>query len=127
MKSLLHKYNKYTEYHQVVYHTLLHRFMLFRQGNSSNYDYKQCFKEKIEVIEAYNGGTLFGNIPGDTAQEIKLLELDTNRKDVVNKEQILARGKYLATSFLLNLDRRRYGETIMALKNDCTKQQQNYS
>ena len=31
-KSLSHKYDKDTEYHHVVYHTLLHRLMIFCQG-----------------------------------------------------------------------------------------------
>ena len=30
--------------------------MLFRQGGYSNSEYKQHFKEQIEVLEAYNGG-----------------------------------------------------------------------
>ena len=39
-------------------------------------EYKQCFKDHIEVLEAYNGGVLFGNIPGATAREIATLGLD---------------------------------------------------
>ena len=44
IKSLLHKYNKDTEYHHVACHTLLRRFMLFRQGGYSNSEYKQRFE-----------------------------------------------------------------------------------
>ena len=50
--------------------------MLFRQGDYSNLGYKQRFKEQIYVLEAYNGGVLFGNIPGATAREIATLGLD---------------------------------------------------
>ena len=125
-KSLFHKYNEDTEYHHVVYHTLLRLFVIFRQGNSSNSEYKHIFKEKIMVLETYNGGGLFGNSPGSMAREIKLLELDTKIKDNVEKAQTSARGKYLATVFLLSLDMRRYGELIMALKNNYVKQQGTY-
>ena len=36
VKSLSQKYNKDTRYHNVAYHTLLLRFMLFCQGDYSN-------------------------------------------------------------------------------------------
>ena len=55
IKSLSHKYDNDTEDHNVVYHTLLHQFILLRQGGYSNSKYKQRFKEQIEVLEAYNG------------------------------------------------------------------------
>ena len=60
IKSLLHKYDKDTEYHHVAYYTLFCRFMLFRQGNYRNSEYKQRFKDKIEVLEAYNRGSYWG-------------------------------------------------------------------
>ena len=44
IKSFSHKYEEGTEYHHVAYHTLLCRFMIFRQGNSRNLYYKQSFK-----------------------------------------------------------------------------------
>ena len=44
IKSLSHKYYEDTKYHRVAYHTLLPRFMLFRQGYSSNLEYKHRFK-----------------------------------------------------------------------------------
>ena len=37
-----------------------------------------------------------------------------------------ARGKYLATAFLISSNRRRYGELVLLLKNDYVKQQKNY-
>ena len=43
----------------------------------------------------------------------------------MEKAQILARGEYLATAFLLSSDRCQYGELILSLKNDYTKQQRN--
>ena len=60
VKSLSHKYDKETEYHHVGYHTLLRHFMLFRQGDYINLEYKQCFKGNIDVLEAYNGGSYLG-------------------------------------------------------------------
>ena len=47
--------------------------MLFRQGDLSNLEYKQQFKEKIKVLEAYNRGIIFINSLGATTCEIKLL------------------------------------------------------
>ena len=44
----------------------------------------------------------------------------------MEKAQTPARGKYLATAFLLSSDRRRYRELILSLKNDYAKQQRNY-
>ena len=59
IKYLSHKYNKDTDYHHVSYHALPRPYMLFRKGDYSNLEYKQWFKENIEVLEAYNGGILF--------------------------------------------------------------------
>ena len=66
IKSLLHKYDKVKKYNHVAYHRIFLRFTLFRKGDYSNSEYKQRFKEQIEVWEAYNGGVLFGKIPGAT-------------------------------------------------------------
>ena len=65
VKSLLHKYDEDTEYHHIAYQRLLRRFMLFRKGDYINSEYKQQFKEQIEVLEAYNGGSYSG-----TAREL---------------------------------------------------------
>ena len=96
--------------------------MIFQKGDYSNLEYKQRFKEKIEVLEAYNGGVLFGNSMGATAREIVMAETEGD----VEKAKVLARGKYLATKFLLRSDRRRYGELILSFKNNYAKQQKNY-
>ena len=122
-----HKYDKDTEYHHIAYHTLLRQFMLLWQGDYSNSEYKQRFKEQIEVLEAYNGGVLFGNRPGATAWEITTLGLDAEFEGDVEKAQVLARGKYLVTAFLLSSVRCRYSELILLLKNDYVKQQNNHS
>ena len=60
IKYLLHKYDEDTEYCHIAYHTLLCGFRLFRQGEYINLEYKQRFKEQIEVLEAYNGGSYLG-------------------------------------------------------------------
>ena len=73
------------------------------------------------MLEAYNGGVLFGNSPGATAREIVMLGLNAETKGDVEKAQVSARGKYLATVFLLSSDRRQYGELILSLKKDYTK------
>ena len=104
-----HKYDEDTEYRHVAYHTLLRRFMLFRKGDYSNSEYKQRFKEQIEVLEAYNRGVLFGNSPGATVREITTLVLTVEFKGDVEKAQTSARVKYLETALLLISDRRRYG------------------
>ena len=64
--------------------------------------------------------------PGATARDITILQLDAETKGDVEKAQILARVKYLATRFLLRSDRRQYGELILSLKYDHAKQQKNY-
>ena len=48
-------------------------------------EYKQRFKEQIEVLEVYNGGFLFGNIPGSTAREIETLGRDAETEGDVEK------------------------------------------
>ena len=78
------------------------------------------------MLGAYNGGTLFRNVPGATAREIKISEMDANGKDGIDKAHTLARGEHLPTAFLLSLDRRRYGELTLALNNDYAKHQRNY-
>ena len=88
-----HKYNEDTKYHHVAYHTILCQFMLFRQGYYINLEYKQRFKEQIEVLEAYNGADLFGNSLGATEREIAMLGLDEEIGADVEKGQTPARGK----------------------------------
>ena len=78
------------------------------------------------MLEEYNRGVLFGNNPGAMAREIATLGLDAEIEGKLEKSQVSARGKYLATAFMLISDRRRYGELISLLKNDYTKQQKNY-
>ena len=53
-------------------------------------------------MEAYNGGVLFGNSHVATKREITILLLNAETKGDVEKAHILARGKYLATAFLLS-------------------------
>ena len=67
------------------------------------------------------GGVLFDNSSGSTVCKIKLLVLDAERADNVEIFQTSTRGKYLVTAFLLSLDRHRYGELILLLKNDYAK------
>ena len=93
VKSLLHKYDKDTEYHHIAYHTLLCRFMLFRQGYYST-EYKQRFKDQIELLEANNGGgVLFRNSLGAMERKIRLLDINTETVGDVEMAQILARGE----------------------------------
>ena len=56
------------------------------------------------MLEAYNGGFLFGNSRGATMREIAILGLNAETEGDVEKEQVSARGKYFATAFLLSLD-----------------------
>ena len=78
------------------------------------------------MLEAYNGGGgLFGNTPGATAHKITVLGLNTETAGNVEKANISARGKYLATASLLRSDRRQYGELILSLKNNYAKHQRN--
>ena len=100
--------------------------MLFQKGDYSHSEPKQNFKEHIEVLEAYNGGVLFGNSPGATALEIAMLVLKVKTKGDAEKAQVSERRKYLTPAFLPILDRLRYRELILSLKNDYTKQQKNY-
>ena len=69
---------------------------------------------------------LFRNTPGATAGKIALLGLNVEIIDNMEKVQVSARGKYLATAFLLSSDRRQYVELVLSLKNDYVKQQRNY-
>ena len=71
------------------------------------------------------GRVLFGNIPGAAAREITIMGLNMEIANDVEKLQMLVRGKYLATAFLLSSDRCCYGELILSLKNDYAKQQRN--
>ena len=47
VKSLTHKYNEETEFQHVAYQPLVHRFMLFWKGESSNVEYKRRFQEQF--------------------------------------------------------------------------------
>ena len=78
------------------------------------------------MLEAYNGGVLFGNILRATAREIALLGLNMDTKGDVEKAHLSARGKYLATAFLLRLYMRQYGGLTLLLNKNYAKQQRNY-
>ena len=65
------------------------------------------------MLEAYNRGVVFGNFLGATARAITVLGLNAETDGNVEKAHILAREKYLATTFLLSVDRRRYGKLIL--------------
>ena len=80
----------------------------------------------MEVIDTYNGGVPFRNIPGATEREINILGLYPDVKEDVKKARASARGKYLVVAFLLSLDWRRYRYLIVALKSDYVKQHKNY-
>ena len=54
-----------------------------------------------------------------------MLGLNAETKGDVEKAHVSAKGKYLATAFLLRSDRRQYGELIPSLKKDNAKQQKN--
>ena len=73
--------------------------MLFWQGDYINSEYKQWFKGQIEVMEAYNGGVLFGNILGATAREIATLGLDIEIGGDMEKITGVGKGKILGTAF----------------------------
>ena len=75
------------------------------------------------MLESYNGVVIFLNSPVDTVGEIATLGLNAETEGDVEKVQVLARGEYLATAFLLRSDRHWYGELILLLKNDYVKQQ----
>ena len=60
------------------------------------------------------------------ALENSILGLNAGTEGDMEKAQISARGKYLATTFLLSSDRHQYGELILSLKNDYAKRQRNY-
>ena len=45
------------------------------------------------MLEALNGGVLFGTSPGAMAREIAMLGLNVDTKGDVEKYQVLARGE----------------------------------
>ena len=56
------------------------------------------------MLEAYNGGVLFGNSLRATAREIVILGMNAEIEGDVEKAHISARGKYLSTAVLLSSD-----------------------
>ena len=55
-----------------------------------------------------------------------MMGLNAETEGDAEKAHVLARGKYLATAFLISSDRRQYGELILSLKNEYAKQQKKY-
>ena len=80
--------------------------MLFCQGDSRNLDYRQRFKDQIYFWGVYNGGFLFRNSPVAMVRDIALLVLNVEIALDVEKAQISVGAEYLATAFLLRLNRR---------------------
>ena len=71
---------------------------------------------KLRCWRVTTGEVLFGNIPGAMAQEIAILGLNEDTEGDVEKANILAGGKYQATTFLLRSDMTWYGDLILSLK-----------
>ena len=99
--------------------------MLFARATTETWSTNKASRKKL-MCWMHTIGVLFVNILGAMARKIAILGLNVETKGDVDKAHILARGKYVATAFLLRLDMRRYEELILSLKNKNIKQQMNY-
>ena len=93
-------------------------FVRFKQTEKmTNSDYLEKFKGLIAVYEHCGGE------PGITASRIKLF-LDTSEPDADKAERearAKARNEYIAVTFLLKSDGKRYGQLLRDLQNDYTR------
>ena len=98
-----------------------------RQGNLSNHDYLQRFNNLVDVATTYNGQLQDQAIIAVVAEMIHPgADLDLLTDEQLAIVNTAAHELYLATMFLFQSDRRRYGKLSEELENSFTKGNDDY-
>ena len=129
IQSIAFKYED-RKFQPLALHQVKQSFYSFNQGNLSNSEYLQQFKNRSEMAESH------GTDLTDRAVAVMLMKqnpvdaaknFETGLSDAERKLYLDAAGDLCqAVAFLVQSDKRRYGELLSDLENDYTKGLSNY-
>ena len=126
IKSIVFKFDD-QKFLPVSLHQAKQNFYSMRQGTLTNAEYLEKFNNLVDIASSYDGEILDAAVleytrlktyPGTDPGDQKDDEMATIR--------ITAKEVCLATAFILQCDRRRYGKLLEELENDFTKGHNNY-
>ena len=127
IKTIIHKLED-QKYLPLSLHHAKKNFYAFRQGNLPNPDYVNRFINLVNMEESYDA-KLYDQAMFKIAQDSTVYST-TEEADLQDEEikmiETTAREIYLACTFVINSDLRRYGRLIEELENDYTKGNDNY-
>ena len=109
-------------------HHAKRKFHAFRQGNLPNPDYLNRFINLVNMAESYNA-KIYDQAMFKIAQDYTVYSMAAEadlKDDELKMIETTAQEIYLACTFVINSDLRRYGSLIEELENDYTKGNDNY-
>ena len=126
IKTITYKFEE-QKYLPLSIHNAKATFYSFRQGNLSNSDYFQRFKNYTDIATSFDGNLHDEAITRMVCKEEHghedLTRLNDDERDDIDD---LASKRYLSIAFLQQSDKRRYGKLTEELENDFTKGNDNY-
>lgn len=133
IRSLVFRYEE-RMYQPLSLHRVKQTFYSFRQGNLSNIDYLQAFKNRYDMANSHDvvlfdeevAVMLMKQNPADAAKEFHSRAAGNLTEP--ERATYLQRAKDLcqAIAFLSQSDMKRYGELLSELQNDYTKGKMTY-
>jgi hypothetical protein len=126
IKSICFKFHE-QKFLLVSLHQAKHSFYSLRQGTMTNADYLEKFTNLADIASSYGGDILDASVLEYCRNRLHPGTVSADQTD--NESAIVhltAKNLCLATAFLLQCDRRRYGKLLEDLENDFTKGHNNY-
>jgi hypothetical protein len=126
IKSIVFKFDD-QKFLPVSLHQAKQNFYIMRQGQMTNAEYLEKFNNLVDIASSYNGDILDPAVleycrlklhPGTVIANQNIAEMLIVRQT--------ASDLCLATAFILQCDRRRFGKLLEELENDFTKGHNNY-
>lgn len=126
IKSIVFKFDD-QKFLPVSLHQVKQNFYSLHQGNASNAEYLEKFNNLVDIASSYDGEIHDTAILEYTRSK---MHPGTNPGDQTDAEMALvneaAKELCLATAFVLQCNKRRYGKLLKELENDFTKGHNNY-
>ena len=127
IKTIIYKFED-EKYLPLSLHHAKRNFYVFCKGNLPNPDYLDRFMNLVDMAESYDA-KLYDQSMFKIAQDSTVYSTTSEsdlQDDEINMIETTAREIYLACTFVINSDLRRYGRLIEDLENDYTKGNDNY-
>jgi hypothetical protein len=126
IKAIVFKFDD-QKFLPVSLHQAKQNFYSLRQGTISNAEYLEKFNNLVDIASSYDGEILDGAVLEYTRDKLHpgTVPADQNDAEMAIVRET-AKELVLATAFVLQCDRRRYGKLLEELENDFTKGHNNY-